>query len=94
MNYYFEKKNLQDITEAPFLCLYADEAENSSHKECFLMFLTYYSVNARKVKTSFLAIINLKGKKAAEVMDVIKQFFLVKNIKLENILRWNQCDER
>ena len=85
MNFYFEKQNLHDIAEAPFLCLYADEAENSSHKECFSMFVTYFSVNERKVKTSFLGIVNLKGKKAAEVMDVIKQFFEVKNIKVENI---------
>ena len=47
MNFYYESENLNKIHDAPFLCLYADEAENSSHKECFEMFLTYYSVSDR-----------------------------------------------
>ena len=30
-NIYFEKLNTREIKEARFLCLYADEAESSSH---------------------------------------------------------------
>ena len=62
MNFYFESKSLAEINESNFLRLYADEAENSSHKECFAMFVTYYSNKAQKVATSFLGILNLKGK--------------------------------
>ena len=58
MSFYYESKNVSDIHEAPFLCLYADEAENSSRKECFAMFLTYCSVSDHRVKTCFLGILN------------------------------------
>ena len=75
MNFYFESKNLAEINESNFITLYADEAENSSNKECFAMFVTYYSNKAQKVVTSFLGILDLKGKTAAEIMDVIKNFF-------------------
>ena len=52
MNFYYESENLKKIFDAPFLCLYADEAKNSSHKECFAaMFLTYYSLRDCWVKT-------------------------------------------
>lgn len=47
INVYFETKQLKDIKEAPFSTLYADEAENSSHKECFSMFVTYFSTQER-----------------------------------------------
>ena len=32
-------KNLDDIKDAQFLTIYADEAENSSHRETFAIFL-------------------------------------------------------
>ena len=55
-----------------FVCLYVDKAENSSHKECFAMFLIYYSVSDRWVKTSFLGTLNLNGKKATQIMKTLK----------------------
>ena len=39
MNGFFEMKNLDDIKDAQFLTIYADEAENSSHRETFAIFL-------------------------------------------------------
>ena len=39
MNTFFEMKNLDDIKDAQFLTIYADEAENSSHRETFAIFL-------------------------------------------------------
>ena len=86
MNFYFETKSLGEINESNFITLYADVAENSSHKECFVMFVTYYSNKAQKVVTSFSGILNLKGKTAAEIMDVMKNFFLAKSIKLDKIM--------
>ena len=38
------------------------------------------------MKTTFVDIANLNGKTAAQVMDVVNQFFLAKNIKLDKIL--------
>ena len=86
MNFYFESKSLAEINESNFITLYADEAENSSHKECFAIFVTYYSNKAQKAVTSSLGILNLKGKTTAEIMDVIKNFFLAKSIKLDKIM--------
>ena len=86
MNIYFEKLNMREIKEARFLCLYADEAESSSHKENFSMFVSYLSPVELKVKTTFFGIVNLNGKTAAQVMDIVNQFFLAKNIKLDKIL--------
>ena len=43
MNIYFEKLNMREIKEARLLCLYGDEAESSSHKVNFSLFLTYLS---------------------------------------------------
>ena len=86
MNFYFESKSLTEINESNFITLYADKAENASHKECFAMFATYYSNKAQKAVTSCLGILNLKGKTAAEIMDVIKNFFLAKSIKLDKIM--------
>ena len=80
MNFYYESENLNEIRDPPFLCLYADEDENSSHKECFAMFLTYYSVSDRQVKTCFLGILNLNGKKATQIMNTLKLFFEAKQI--------------
>ena len=70
-------ENLSKICDVPFLCLYADKAENSSHKECFAMFLTYYSVSDRRVKTYFL-VFELNGKKATQIMNTLKLFFAAK----------------
>ena len=39
MNFYFESSSLEDIQEAEFVALYADESENTSHKESFSMFV-------------------------------------------------------
>ena len=50
------------------------------------MFLTYLSPVELNVKTTFVDIANLNGKTAAQVMDVVNQFFLDKNIKLDKIL--------
>ena len=86
MNFYYESESLNEIRDALFICLYADEAENSSHKECFAMFLTYYSVSDRQVKTCFLGILNLNGKKATQIMNTLKPFFEAKQIILERVL--------
>ena len=86
MNFYSESKSLTEINESNFITLYADKAENASHKECFAMFATYYSNKAQKAVTSYLGILNLKGKTAAEIMDIIKNFFLAKSIKLDKIM--------
>ena len=40
MDAFFEMKNLDDIKDAQFLTIYADEAENSPHRETFATFLT------------------------------------------------------
>ena len=69
----------------PASCLYVDEADSSSHKENFPMFLTYLSPVELKVKMTFFGIANLNGKTAAQVMDAVNQFFLAKNIKLDKI---------
>ena len=44
---------MREIKEACFLYLYVDEAESSSHKENFTVFLTYLSPVELKLKTSF-----------------------------------------
>ena len=85
MNFYYESENLNKICDAHFLCLYADKAKNSSHKECFAMFLTYYSVSNRWVKTCFLGILNLNGKKATQIMNTLKLFSEAKQIILERV---------
>ena len=86
MNFYYESENFSKIHDTPFLCLYADEAENSSHKEYFPMFLTYYSISDRQVKTCFLGILNLNGKKATQIMNTLKLFCEAKQIILEGVL--------
>ena len=60
VNFYFESKSLAEVNESNFITLHADEAENSSHKECSAMFVIYYSNKAQKLVTSFLGILNLK----------------------------------
>ena len=86
INFYYEIENLNKTHDTPFLCLYADKAENSSHKELFAMFLTYYSVSDRQVKTCFLGILNLNGKKAMQIRNTLKLFFEAKQIILERLL--------
>ena len=86
INIYFEKLNMREINEVRFLHLYGDEAESSSHKENISIFLTYLSPFELKVQTTFFSIFNLNGKIGAQVMDVVNQFFLAKNIKLDKIL--------
>ena len=86
MNFYYESENLSEICDSPFVCIYADKAESSSHKECFTMFLTYYSVGNCQVKTCFLGILNLNGKKTAQIMDTLKLFLETKQITLEKFL--------
>ena len=86
MNFYYESENLNERRDAPFVCLYDDEAENSSHRECFAMFLTYYSVSDRQVKTCFLGILNLNGQEATQITNTLKMFFGAKQIILERVL--------
>ena len=40
INVYFKAITLKEIQQANFLPIYADESENSSHKECFSMFMS------------------------------------------------------
>ena len=49
------------------------------------MFLTYYSVSNRWVKTCFLGILNLNGKKATQIMNTLKLFSEAKQIILERV---------
>ena len=86
INIYFEKLNMREIKAARLLCLYADEAESSSDMETFAMVLTYLSPVELKVKTTFFGIVSLNGKTTPQVMDVVNQFFLAKNIKLDKML--------
>ena len=85
MNFYFKSKSLAEINETNFIT-HVDEADNSSHKECFAMSVTCNSNKAQKVVTSFLGILNLKEKTADEIMDVIKNFYLAKSTKLDKIM--------
>ena len=62
------------------MCLHADEAESSSHKENFSMLFTHLSPVELKVKTTFFFIFNLNGKTAAQVMDAVNLFFSPFNI--------------
>ena len=50
------------------------------------MFLTYNSVNDRQVKTCFLCILTLNGKKATQIMNTLKLIFEAKQIVLERVL--------
>ena len=49
MNFYFESKNPAKINGSNLITLYADEAESSSHKEYFAMFVTYNLIKHRKL---------------------------------------------
>ena len=80
MNFYHESEDLNEISDALFVCFYAHEAENSSHKESFAIFLTYYSVIDRCVKTCFL------GRSVQHKSWTLKLFFDAKQIILERVL--------
>ena len=67
VNSYYKAHQLKEIREAPFFSLTTDEAENSSHKECSLIFITYYSLPKSRVTNTFLGI-----------MDALKVFFEAK----------------
>ena len=54
MNTFFEMKNIDDIKYAQFLTIYANEAENLSHRETFTTFLTYFSETMECFKRNFL----------------------------------------
>lgn len=54
LDFYFKSKSLGEINESNFITFQTDEAENSSHKDCFAMFVIYYCNKAQKVVTSFL----------------------------------------
>ena len=86
INIYFESKMLKDIYDAQFLTLYADKSENASYKETFLMFVTYLSSTEQIIKTTFLGIVNLKGKTASQIMDVAQKFFTTKSLRIDTIL--------
>ena len=55
---------MRKIKETRFLCLYVDEAESSSHKGNFSVFVTHLSPVELKLKTTFFGIVNLNGKTA------------------------------
>ena len=86
MNFYCESENLNEIHHTLFACLYADKAENSSHKECFAMFLTYYAISNCRVKTCFLGILTMNGKKTTQIMKTLQLFFEAMQIILERVL--------
>ena len=86
INFYFESKMLKDIYDAQFLTLYADESKNASHNETSSVFVTYLSSTEHKIKTTFLGIVNFKGKMAAEIMDVAQKFFTAKSLIIDTIL--------
>ena len=46
----------------------------------------YLSSTEQKIKTSFLNIVNLKGKTAPEIMDVIQKFITAKSLRIDTVL--------
>ena len=68
----FTAKNLAE--PFIFLKLHVDESKNASVKESFLIFFTYLSSTEQKIKTIFLSIVNIEGKAAGEIMDIIQPF--------------------
>ena len=85
MNFYFESNSLEDIREAEFVALYADESGNTLHKESFSLFVIYCSKHFQEIKTSFLGIVNLKGKTSSEILDVILKFFQAKSLNIGTV---------
>ena len=49
MNFYFEIKTLPEINDASFISLCVGKVENSSPKEYFSMFATYFSKELEKI---------------------------------------------
>lgn len=47
INFNVETKTSTEINDATFISSYADETENSFHKEYFSMFVTYFSLDIR-----------------------------------------------
>ena len=86
INVYFKAITLKEIQQANFLSIYADESENSLHKECFSMFMSYYCKQDEIVNTKSLGIVRLTNLSSAEIMDVLKKFLTSKNIDLSKIL--------
>ena len=86
MNIFFEMKNLDDIKDAQFLTIYADEVENLSYRETFAIFLTYFSETMECLKTKFFGILKFEKKNTADIMDSMKKFFAAKGINVEKIL--------
>ena len=86
MNSYYEAHQLKQIQQAPFFSLTADEAENSSHKECFSMFITYFSLPKSRVINTFLGIVNSKEKTTRQIMDVITVLFEGKQLDISLVL--------
>ena len=84
--HFFEMKNLYDIKDAQFLTIYADEAENSSHRETFAIFLTYFSETMECLKTKFFGILKLEKTNPADIMELMKKFFVAKGVNVEKIL--------
>lgn len=60
INVFLETRHVKRY-QAISMSSYADEAENLSHKEFFSIFATYYSLDEKKFKTSFLNISNLNA---------------------------------
>ena len=85
MNTFFEMENLDDTKDAQFLTIYADEAENSSHRETFAIFLTYFSETMECLKTKFFGILILEKTNAADIMDLMKKCFVAKGVNVEKI---------
>ena len=69
MNTFFEMKNLGHIKDAQFLTIYADEAENLSHRETSAILLTYFSELMECLKTKCFGILKLDKTNAADIMD-------------------------
>ena len=85
MNTFFETKNLHDINDTQFLTIYANEAENSSYRETFAIFLTYFLETMECLKTKLFDILKLEKTNAADIMDLMKKFFVAKKVNVENI---------
>ena len=52
----------------------------------FSVFVRYISSTEQKIKTTFLGIVNLKGKTAAEITNVIQNFFAAKSLRIDTIV--------
>ena len=56
MHFYFETNILKDDNDSTIIILTAGRAKTSLYKECFAMFITYFSNQTQKLKTSFSGI--------------------------------------